>query len=83
VPHLSGDIPASLKAALDEETARTGRSTSAVVTAAVASFRLLVPRKKQIVKADTKRLPGAAVLDPRDEVIHGVLDLICATCPMP
>jgi acetolactate decarboxylase len=38
VPHLSADIPASLKAALDEETARTGRSTSAVVTAALAQY---------------------------------------------
>ena len=36
--HLSADIPASLKAALDEETARTGRSTSAVVTAALAQY---------------------------------------------
>ena len=38
VPRLSADIPASLKAALDEETARTGRSTSAVVTAALAQY---------------------------------------------
>jgi thiamine pyrophosphate-dependent acetolactate synthase large subunit-like protein len=38
VPRLSADIPPSLRAALAEETARTGRSTSAVVTAALAQY---------------------------------------------
>jgi acetolactate decarboxylase len=38
VPRLSADIPPSLGAALAEETARTGRSTSAVVTAALAQY---------------------------------------------
>jgi acetolactate decarboxylase len=38
MPHLSADIPESLKAALDEETARSGRSTSFIVTAALAKY---------------------------------------------
>jgi len=38
VPRLSADIPPSLRAALAEEAARTGRSTSAVVTAALAQY---------------------------------------------
>jgi acetolactate decarboxylase len=38
VPQLSADIPPSLRAALAEETARTGRTTSAVVTAALAQY---------------------------------------------
>jgi acetolactate decarboxylase len=38
VPHLSADIPASLQAALEEETARSGRSPSFVVTAALAQY---------------------------------------------
>src|SRR6201987_7436 len=38
VPQLSADIPASLKAALDEETARSGRSPSFIVTTAIARY---------------------------------------------
>jgi acetolactate decarboxylase len=38
VPQLSADIPASLKAALEQETARSGRSTSSVVTTALAQY---------------------------------------------
>jgi acetolactate decarboxylase len=38
VPQLSADIPASLQAALEEETARSGRSRSFVVTAALAQY---------------------------------------------
>src|SRR6201982_2877147 len=35
---LSADLPASLKAALDHEVARSGRTTSSVVTAALARY---------------------------------------------
>ena len=35
---LSADIPASLKRALEEETARSGRSTSSIVVAALARY---------------------------------------------
>jgi acetolactate decarboxylase len=38
VPQLLADLPASLKAALDEETERSGRSTTSVVTAALAQY---------------------------------------------
>jgi acetolactate decarboxylase len=38
VPQLSAEIPPSLKAALDIETARSGRSASFVVTAALARY---------------------------------------------
>jgi len=38
VPQLSADIPASLQTALEEETARSGRSPSSVVTAALAQY---------------------------------------------
>ena len=38
MPTISADIPASLKAELDEEALRGGRSTSAIVTAALASY---------------------------------------------
>ena len=38
MPQLSADIPASLKAAMEEETARSGRSTSSVVIAALAQY---------------------------------------------
>lgn len=38
MPQLSVDIPASLKAALDQEAARSGRSQSYVVTAALARY---------------------------------------------
>lgn len=38
MPQLSVDIPPSLRAALAEEAARTGRSRSAVVTAALAQY---------------------------------------------
>jgi acetolactate decarboxylase len=38
VPHLSFDIPRSLEAVLDEETRRSARSASAVVTAALAQY---------------------------------------------
>jgi acetolactate decarboxylase len=38
MPQLSTDIPLSLKAALDEETARGGRSASFIVTAALARY---------------------------------------------
>jgi acetolactate decarboxylase len=38
VPQLSAHIPASLKAALEQETARSGRSTSSVVTTALAQY---------------------------------------------
>jgi len=38
VPQLSADIPASLKVAVEEETARSGRSTSSVVIAALAQY---------------------------------------------
>jgi acetolactate decarboxylase len=38
VPHISADIPASLKGELDEEVSRSGRSTSSLVTAALAQY---------------------------------------------
>jgi acetolactate decarboxylase len=38
VPEISADVPASLKAALDEEVSRTGRPISSVVTAALAQY---------------------------------------------
>jgi acetolactate decarboxylase len=38
MPKISADIPASLKAKLDKEALRGGRSTSAIVTAALASY---------------------------------------------
>jgi acetolactate decarboxylase len=38
VPQLSADIPASLKAAVEEEKVRSGRSTSSVVIAALAQY---------------------------------------------
>ena len=36
MPQLSADLPASLKAALDDEAARSGRTISSIVTAALA-----------------------------------------------
>lgn len=38
MPAISADIPASLKAELDKEASRSGRSASAIVTAALASY---------------------------------------------
>jgi acetolactate decarboxylase len=38
VPEISADVPASLKAALDEEVSRTGCGSSSVVTAALAQY---------------------------------------------
>ena len=38
MPAISADIPASLKAELDEEASRSGRPASAIVTAALASY---------------------------------------------
>ena len=38
MPQLSADLPASLKEALDYEAARSGRTTSSVVTAALAQY---------------------------------------------
>jgi acetolactate decarboxylase len=38
LPKLSADIPASLQSALDEETARSARSTSSIVVAALARY---------------------------------------------
>ena len=38
MPEISADVPASLKAALDEEVSRTGRPISSVVTAALAQY---------------------------------------------
>jgi len=38
VPHLSADIPASLKAALDRKADQSELSTSAVVIAALARY---------------------------------------------
>jgi acetolactate decarboxylase len=38
VPEISADVPASLKAALDEEVSRTGCGASSVVTAALAQY---------------------------------------------
>ena len=56
----------------------------------IASCRELLPLcstqerscdTKHIVDADTKRILGAAVLGPGDEVIHSVLDLMYAKAP--
>jgi acetolactate decarboxylase len=38
MPQLSADTPVSLKVALEEEMARSGRSTSSNVTAALAQY---------------------------------------------
>jgi pyruvate/2-oxoglutarate dehydrogenase complex dihydrolipoamide dehydrogenase (E3) component len=56
----------------------------------IASCRELLPLcspqgrscdTRHIVDADTKRILGAAVLGPGDEVIHCVLDLMYAEAP--
>jgi acetolactate decarboxylase len=38
VPQLSADLPASLKAALEHEAARSGRTTSSIITTALARY---------------------------------------------
>jgi acetolactate decarboxylase len=68
---LSAHIPASLKAALEEETARSGRSTSYVVTAALA--RYLERPIHTVFQVSTSGALVAGVYD-REVSVQAVLD---------
>jgi acetolactate decarboxylase len=71
VPRLSADIPPSLRAALAEEAARTGRSTSAVVTEALAQY--LERPIHTVFQVSTSGALVAGVYD-REVSVHALLE---------
>jgi acetolactate decarboxylase len=71
VPQLSADIPASLKGALEEETSRSGRSMSAVVTAALSQY--LQRPIHTVFQVSTSGALVAGVYD-REVTVHAILE---------
>jgi acetolactate decarboxylase len=71
VPHLSANIPASLKTALDDEAARSGRTLSSVVTEALAQY--LERPIHTVFQVSTSGALVAGVYD-REVSVHTVLE---------